>query len=220
MNTLTSLLTSVALVTGVGHATAQLLDGSFELAEPGTTNSNSAWTLVESAPDGLGAIFQDSFAASDGENGVWFRSFTGTSAVPTSALLSQTMNNVAGGDYWLTFDAAREEHFAASTWIATFSSSGGLMSSIDLNTAPMNGPPSNMFANPTTFVLPLLGVTAGDDLTITVEMTGGTLALNNPQSAFVDNFRLLVPEPSSLVFSALGLVALAGMGLFRGKRPC
>lgn len=205
MKAIATILATACMFASADCAGAIIDDGSFELAELATNNSNSGWTLAESAPNGPGATFE-SFAASDGEIGVWFRPFVGSNLAPAFAHLSQTINNVSGGDYYLYFDAARELHFSADSFVATFFSSGGLSNNIDLNAAAMNLP-SNMFANPTTFVISLLGVSAGDDLTIDVEMTGGTLVPDNPQSAFVDNFRM-VPEPSSIVLAALGLVGL------------
>jgi len=67
-----------------------------------------------------------------------------------------------------------------------------------------------------TFQLSLHGVTPGDDLTILVEMAGGTESPVNPQSAFVDNFRLtLVPEPSTLW---LAWTTLVGVAIWWGTR--
>lgn len=204
-------------------AGALLQDPSFELASDGTTTSNSAWSLVANAPDGANpsATFTDGpFAASDGEIGVWFRSFEGAQEAGDAladATLSQTVAGVAGGDYALTFQAAREANFTAGTWQATLRSSGtGGSSSVDLLTAVFNDA-LNMDDNPTTFALQIFGVSPGDDVTVEVVMLDGELADVNPQSAFVDNFQLVrrAPEPGTL---ALLAVALASGALGRMRR--
>lgn len=198
-------------------ASANLLDDpSFELATDNSNTSNSQWELIN--PNDSASFSESVWAASDGTKGVWFKSFVGTDATPADATLTQTVSNVAqSGAYRLTFDSARETHFRAAGATATLSSSGGQSVSIDLLTAAYlhggnmetrpapNEPP---LSGPTHFSLLLPGVNAGESLTVTIEMSDGVLAPDNPQSLMVDNFDLsFVPEPGS---SALvGLVVLA-----------
>jgi hypothetical protein len=56
--------------------------------------------------------------------------------------------------------------------------------------------------------LTLPGVTAGDTLTVSVTMTNGRDAGANPQSALVDNFVLVIPEPAALGLGGFALLAL------------
>lgn len=196
-------------------ASALLQDPSLEAASGGTTTSNSAWQLLANAPDGTGpaAVFQEApWAASDGSIGVWFRSFEGgqMQGEPLAdAMLTQTLTGVAGGDYALTFEAARELNFTAGVWQATLSSSGtGGSDSVDLLAAAFLEA-SSMAGTPTLFALQILGVSPGDDITVTVEMLDGELALANPQSAFVDNFTLTRRVPEA---GAATLLAVAGLG--------
>ena len=202
-------------------ARANLLDdGSFELAIDGTQTSNSNWTLTANFPDGLtaAAMFSSSvWAASDGQTGVWFKSFEGDqdpSDDTANVELTQTASNVAsGGTYELIFQSARETNFTAGSATATLSSSSGPSVSVDLLTATYNDD-GNMASDPTTFALSLPNVVAGDDLTVSVEMVDGVDALANPQSLMVDNF-VLVPEPASIVLIGLGLL---GVSAIRRKR--
>jgi len=57
------------------------------------------------------------------------------------------------------------------------------------------------------YVINLSGVAPGETLIVSAVMLNGEFVPANPQSAFVDNFKLVqVPEPSS--FAMLGLAVL------------
>lgn len=209
----------LSLVVFAATAQANLLDDpSFEAATDNTQTSNSAWTLtadVPGAPNGgteASAVFEDGpWAHNDGEIGVWFKSFEGNQAAgdtTANASLTQTVSNVAGGDYILTFDSAREtNHTAGSTSVSL--SDGSSTVSIDLLTATYNNG-GNMNSDPTSFSLALPGVSAGADLTVLVEMVDGVDALANPQSIMFDNFSL-VPEPTSLALAGISMLGLMGL---------
>ena len=205
-----ALLISATFIT---EAQANLLDdGSFEAATNDSQTSNSNWALSTNAPDGTNASARFSasvWAASDGTTGVWFQSFEGgqqPGEPAADATLTQTVSGVAGGNYNLVFDSARETFFTAQSATATLSSTSSGSVSLDLLTATYNDG-GNMNSNPTTFVLDLPNVNAGDDLTVTVEMVGGVDALTNPQSLMVDHFRL-VPEPASFALAGMSMLGL------------
>lgn len=221
--TLHLLLLPAAAVAG---AQPNLLDDpGFALASPGTATSNSAWQANVNLPDGasLAAAFQDAPFASDPADvgngvGFWFRSFEGGQApgdLLAQASLEQTVANVGGGEASLTFSVKREAFFLAGAWTATLESSGtGGSAQIDLlASVPADGAW-------TTRILHLDGVSAGDDLIVRVDLVDGQEAGGNPQSGFVDNFRLIerggpspveIPtlDPRTLVLLAL-IVAGAG----------
>ncbi|MDC0936299.1 hypothetical protein OAS39_08415 [Pirellulales bacterium] len=64
----------------------------------------------------------------------------------------------------------------------------------------------------TTFDLALSGISAGDTLTVRAVMVDGEDAGANPQSAFLDSFNLVVPEPTSLALVGCGLAGLVLLG--------
>lgn len=225
---------AAALLTAPASAQNLLDDGSFTAATGGGQTSNSAWTLTVNFPDGMGsaAQFQGGFANAengsggpgDGGTGIWFKSFEGAqggSAEPLAqANLTQSVVAPSDGDYVLNFVAGREGNFTAGEFSVSLSSSGsGGSTAIDLLVAPMilgnigGGVSPALGGNP--FSLQLLGVNAGDILTVTGEMVDG-VDFNMPggQSAFLDQFSLtLIPEP------ATGLLAcLAGLGLVVWRR--
>lgn len=209
-----SVMLSFALVTATAQANL-LDDGSFEAATDNTTTSNSAWTLDANAPDGTdsSATFSESvWAASDGLKGVWFKSFEGetdpVNGPLAEASLSQTVSNVGGGDYTLTFDSARETNFTAGL-VSVSLPDGSSTTSIDLLTATYNDG-GNLDGNPTSFSLALNGVASGANLTVLVEMADGVDSLSNPQSLMFDNFSL-VPEPTSIALAGISMLSLIGL---------
>ncbi len=234
LSTLLSCAVAGGLATTSAHAFL-LDDGNLSLATSGGLVSNSDWVLTANAPDGssLGAQFQTGFANAQNSGvggpeapgtgtGVWFRSFEGNqggSGEPLAdATLTQSVIAPASGDYTLSFVAGREVNFMASSFGVTLSSSGtGGSDSVDLITAVI--PDGNLggaaSGNPggTPFSLTLLGVTAGDTLTVDGSMVGGTDSLiPGGQSAFLDSFRL-VPEPSSAA-----LLGVAGLALLHRRK--
>jgi hypothetical protein len=205
-----------------GHTLAQNLldDGSFNLATGGGAVSNSAWVLTVDFPDPNNptdgsAQFQGGFANAengsggpgDGGNGIWFKSFLGVrggnTSIPTAnASITQSIVAPISGNYILNFVAGREQNFTAGQFSVSLSSSGtGGSSSVDLLTAPMTlgniGGAASPALGGNPFSLTLMGVTAGDTLTVTGAMVDGR-DFNMPggQSAFLDAF-VLVPEPAS-----------------------
>ncbi len=161
-------------------------DGSFESAASGTQTSNSNWVLNPGAPT-PSAVFQTApWAATQGAGGVWFQGFLGTAANPANATLTQTVTVADSGDYNLTFDANVEINFEAAEFKITLSSNGtGGSDSVDILTAT---PSFNTFNG---YTLSLFGVTAGDQLTVLVEMINATVPAPGPsQSVLMDNFVL------------------------------
>ena len=112
-------------------------DGSFEQAIGNTQTSNSNWVMTTQF-DGVepSAQFQTApWAASSGNNGVWFKGFRGTPESPVDANVSQVVTATASGDYTLSFDAKVEENFASviGGFRVTISSDGtGATKTIDL----------------------------------------------------------------------------------------
>ncbi len=160
-------------------------DGSFESAASGTQTSNSDWGLNAGATPS--AVFQAApWAATRGVNGVWFQGFLGTAANPVNATLTQTITVADSGVYNLTFDANVEVNFEAAEFKITFSSNGtGGSDPVDILTAT---PDFNTFNQ---YTLSLPGVTAGDQLTVLVEMIDAAVPAPGPsQSVLMDNFVL------------------------------
>lgn len=162
-------------------------DGSFEAAEFGSTTSNSDWALTGDA------LFQLApWVSSEGSIGVWFRGFGGSPGDPGAATLTQTVTAADAGEYTLRFDTRVEANFPTHVgdFRATISSSGtGGSETIDLIAASPN-------TQYNTHTLSLEGVSAGDSLTITVEMTGATGAGEFQVSAMTDAFFLQGPGES------------------------
>lgn len=204
---------SVAMFAASAHANL-LDDGSFELGGPG----GSPWSSTDNVPDGTNGSLEFSssiWAASQGDVGIWFKSFEGeqdSPDPPANAGIAQTIVAPSNGDYFLTFQSARETNVLADSFPASLSSDGtGGTSTLELLTATYNDD-GNMNSDPTTFTLSLFGVTAGDNLTVSVDMINGRDAGANPQSLMVDNFRLgLIPEPTSLALCGLGVLGVMTM---------
>jgi len=172
-------------------------DGSFELATHDTQTSNSSWVMTtESDGTGESAVFQTAtFAASDGDTGVWFKGFEGSVATPVDAQVTQVVTATDTGDYTLTFDAKAEANFASVVggFQVTITSDGtGGSDTIDILTAA----PDFLF---NTYTLNLTGVTAGDNLTIVAEMIDATGGPGPDLSGMVDLFVLtVVPDFSGI----------------------
>ena len=220
-----------AVVAAGGQAQANLLvDGTFNLATNGTETSNSPWTLTVNKPDGTNraAQFQTGFANAENTGvggpqapgtgaGVWFRSFEGNQDPNdplAQATLTQSIIAPKDGDYILFFRAGIEDNFTAGTWDVSFSSSGtGGTDTVDLLANPPS-PFGNLggaaSANPRgdRYDLFLNGVTAGDTLTVTGRMIDGVDFGTNPQSAYLDQFTLQVPEPTTLLLAGFGAAGL------------
>lgn len=219
-------LAALVAMTATQRVAAQnlLQDGLLDTSVAGgggAPGSNAFWTLTNTG-NATAAQFQGGFANSANPQGfgVWYRAFLGNAQAPVSSTLSQSVPNAAGGKYLLQFDAVIEQNFTATSMVATLSSSGGPVATLDLlaDKIPAGSsytgggfanigaatPPYNIVKS-----LMLSGVNAGDTLTVSVAMTDGISGPTNPQSVVVDNFRLTrVPEPSSLALAGLGVLAL------------
>jgi len=163
-----------------------LNDGSFESAVSGGQTSNSDWVL-STPPGNPAAVFQDAaWASTDGTKGVWFQGFVGSAGNPADATLSQTVTVTESGDYQLTFDANIEVSFEAAEFKITLSSDGtGGSDTVDLTTA------ATSFNSFNGYTLSLSGVTAGDQLTVIVEMIDAAVPAPGPsQSVLMDHFVL------------------------------
>ncbi|MEM8944082.1 MAG: FG-GAP-like repeat-containing protein, partial [Planctomycetota bacterium] len=172
-----------------GGATFDLLvdDGSLEAATPSSTFSNSDWALTAESQS---AVFQEAtWAASDGDVGVWFQGFRGSAGNPADARLTQVVTATESGDYTLLFDARVEANFAATIdeFRVTISSDGtGGAKTFDILAATTD-------ADFRTYRLDLPGVTAGDSITIAVEMIGAVGLGGAQRSGFVDGIYLRGP---------------------------
>jgi hypothetical protein len=201
-------------------ATAQanlLDDGSFELSTSGSQISNSAWTVTTSdANDPTeGGIFTDgAWAVKDGARGFWYQSFQGDpNGAAVDLDLAQGVLAPLSGDYILTFWSAREPNVAATSILASLSSSGtGGTDSLELLTATYDDGLNFADGPGTQFSLFLTGVTAGDLLTVSTAMVGGVNSTVNPQSLMVDSYDLIfIPEPTSIALAGLGLLGAFSM---------
>ena len=119
-----------------------ILDPSFEL-------NNASWSL-----SGPANIQTAPWAASAGDNGVWFRGFTAG-----STSLSQSVTAPASGDYMLLFDSRMEGNFdlVANSFDVTLTGPGGSVSQDLYNSAEVGFQP---------FLLSLPNVNAGETLTV------------------------------------------------------
>lgn len=223
-------LTAIAAGLMPLSASAFLLDdGNLSLADSGAQTSNSDWSLVVNFPDGSddAAQFQTGFANAQNTGaggteapgtgtGIWFKSFEGNQSpgdLLAQATLSQAVVAPFSGDYKLNFVAGRETNFTAAEFFVELASSGtGGTATIDLLTASIPngnlGGAASANAGGTPFSLALVGVTAGDTLTVTAAMVDGQDAGINPQSAFIDSFEL-IPEPTSALIALAGLLGVA-----------
>lgn len=222
MKKLTCFATLLAAALWAGAAQANLLsDGSFESATGGGITSNSDWTLAANKPNNVdySTQFQTApWSSSDGNTGIWYKSFTGlgnSSSLTAESILVQSVTAPQAADYVLTFDAAREANFTADDWyvaLVSNTSGGGKQDTVDLLTAPM--PAGSFGGGATQFTLNISGVASGDTISVFAVMSGGRAAAANPQSAFLDNFNLeVVPEPTSLA-----LAGLCALGMFGTRR--
>lgn len=174
----------VTMGDGGAESTPLMDDGSFETAQHGSTNSNSAWALA--AQDSAAQFQAAPWAASAGDTGVWFKGFRGSVANPADASVAQSVVAPVDGDYVVTFDARVEQSFpnVVGDFRATFSSDGtGGSSAIDLIAAAFD----DDFHR---YSLTLLGVTAGDLLTVRAEMIDARGGSGPQISGFVDGFVL------------------------------
>ena len=227
MRTRLVLVTTLCLLFSLSVAAQPniLDDPGFAVATTGTPMSNSNWSLIVNLPDGIdhAAEFHDAGFASDPADvgntfGVWFRPFEGgqNPGDPLAqAELAQVVSNVGGGDYSLTFSVKREAFMQASAWVASLSSSGtGGGDQIDLLASVPND------GTWVTRMMDLSGVSPGDDLTVSIFMTDGQVAPANPQSGFVDNFRLVPRGGDPVAVPALGGVGLGLLAIVLAATAC
>lgn len=230
---LLGLLASAPALAGPGNL---LDDGNFSMATSGGLISNSAWTLTANTPDGnnLGAQFQSGFANAQNTSvggtepagtgaGIWFRSFEGDqggSGEPLAqAMLSQSIMAPVNGDYTLMFVAGRETNFIAGEWFVSLSSNGMGSPSVVVDLLAAAIPDGNLggaaSGNPggTPFSITLVGVSAGQTLTVTAMMVDGQDSqIPGGQSAFLDSFSLVIPSPGGLALASMAALVVGCRG--------
>ena len=169
--------------------TALLSDGGFELATHNSQASNSAWTV--DAPNNTALFWGEAgntFAASTGLKGVWFRGFAGNPSNPIDASVRQVVVAPDDGDYTLQFDARVEQNLATVA--------GGLQITISSDGTGGADTTGNLLTlapdfDFNTYTLTLSGVSAGDQLTIRAEMLDATGGTGPALSGMVDAFRFV-----------------------------
>ena len=212
-----------------------LLDPSFSAST--NPNVSAAWTVVDPLYDALAgapgcspfrsAVIQNSgFANNPGgdagtDSGVWFWPFfvaeAGCPNPEVTGSVEQTVAAVEGAEYELSAFFKVEPYFTAIglDLELLFLDAGMTLlgaSSFDVLSAH---PKDSSWAE---YAFSAVAPTGTAFATVRAIMTGGSLAQNNPQSAFVDDFSLTmtpVPVPAALGLFGLGV---AGLGLMRRRR--
>jgi hypothetical protein len=215
-------------VCGVGSARAQNLLTNGDLDDPGIHESDTitAWTLTETRQSG-GAV-NSATAASFANHtpgpptlpppavrvGLWYRSFAGTVDDTVGADLTQTVPGTAGQPYWLRgwsrFEAQYPGGVAGDPTDTVFAmdflgTGGSLLSTASIELFADGQTNGGGWREHT-----LLGIAPAGTLQVRVRssMLNGHVVAANPQSAFVDDFSLTIPEPSSLALVSLGGAAV------------
>lgn len=215
---------ALGLFVCAGSARAQNLLVNGDLDDPGIHESDviTGWTLVESRQSGdpVNSATAASFANHTPgpptlpppavRVGLWYRSFAGTDTDTVAADLFQAVPGTPGQPYWLRGWARFEANYPGGVagdqtdtlFAIDFLGAGGTVlstSSIDLLA---NGQANDgVWREHTVF-----GIAPAGTLQVRARssMVNGHVVTANPQSAFVDDFSLTVPEPASLGLLALG----------------
>lgn len=216
-------LAAIAAAAGLASAQNLLVNGDLESPAdaPNETDITDGWTLVEPDTDSAGgAINSATFVGfanrtPGGDRGLWFRSFEGglggDAPFAVNATLFQDVAATAGQSY--TFSAwFRFERFYTSdnTILAMqFLDAGDNVIDVafaDINTLNARDGEWREFS------VSAIAAAGTVKIRAAVDFAGGRLATGNPQSAFVDDLRL-VPAPS-----AAALLALGGLAVGRRRR--
>jgi hypothetical protein len=216
-----------AVLLAVGSAQAQELLTNGNLDDPGDHESDiaTAWTLTETIQSG-GAVNSATFASFANHTppagdptqvGLWYRSFAGTDTDTVAAHLTQTVAGTPGSPYfmsgWARFEANYPGGVAGDQTDTVFA-----LEFLDAG--------NNVLAGSQTLELLaagqandgvwrqhfLSGVAPAGTANVRVRssMLNGHVVPANPQSAFVDDFSLTIPEPASLGLVSFAAVALLG----------
>jgi hypothetical protein len=220
-------------VCGVGSARGQNLLTNGDLDDPGIHESDTitGWTLVETIQSG-GAV-NSATAASFANHtpgpptlpppavrvGLWYRSFAGTETDTVNADLFQVVPGTPGQPYWLRGWARFEAQYPGGvagdqtdTFFALdFLGAGGAVLSTAQIELLANGQANDGVWRE--HVLNAIAPAGTLQVRARSSMVNGHVVSANPQSAFVDDFVLNIPEPAGL-----SAVALAGVALVARRR--
>jgi hypothetical protein len=220
---------ALGLVCFAGAARAQNLLTNGTLESPdlgGVEDPNSVptgWTLAE-GPDGAAGptnsaqINHFGLSHDSGDQALWYRSFQGglsPNDPPTVfARLSQTRPGSAGQPYtfrgWALFETNYPGGVPGDPTDTFFrmeflNAASAVLSTVQVELLADGQVNGAGWQQHTLFGVSPAGTT---QVRVTSAMENGHVVTANPQSAFVDDFSLTVPEPASA-----GLLALSGVGL-------
>jgi hypothetical protein len=220
---------ALGLFVCAGSARAQNLLVNGDLDDPGIHESDviTGWTLTESIQSG-GAV-NSATAASFANHtpgpptlpppavrvGLWYRAFAGTETDTVNADLTQVVPGTPGQPYWLRGWSRFEAQFpggVAGDQTDTFfaidflGAGGSVLSTAQIELLADGQTNGGGWREHT-----VLGIAPAGTLQVRARasMVNGHVAAANPQSAFVDDFSLTIPEPAGLSALALAGAALA-----------
>lgn len=193
------------------------------------SDSVTGWTLVEPDLDGLGSPVNSAVFVTfrnhnpGGTRALWYRSFVGglggAEPLTVNAHLYQDVPGIPGAAYTLSAWYLYEAFYPGTNPLAvtdTFlaleflDAGAGILASLVQNADDFY-PGTNDW-----FQVVVNGVAPAGTVVVRARssMIDGFVADGNPQSAFVDDFELLVPEPAAALLLAPALVVL-----MRRRRP-